>query len=49
MHFIRDVIAQSAIAVKKIPAMDNSTDMMTKLVPIVKFRHYFDLIGVDSI
>ena len=23
MHFIRDVIAQSAIAVKKIPAMDN--------------------------
>ena len=49
MHFIRDVIAQSAIAVKKIPAMDNPTDMMTKLVPIVKFRHYFDLIGVDSI
>ena len=49
MHFIRDVIAQGAIAVKTIPTMDNPINMMTRFVPIVKFMHCLDLISVSSI
>ena len=49
MHFIRDVIAQGAIILKKIPTVDNPTDMITKFVPIIKFKYCLDLIDVGSI
>ena len=48
MHFIRDMIIQGVIVVKKIPTMDNP-NMMTKFVLRVKFRHCLDLIVVSSI
>ena len=41
MHFIRYVITQGAIVVKKIPTVDNFTNMMTKSTPTVKFRHWY--------
>ena len=49
MHFIRNVIAQGAIVLKKIPMVDNPTDMMTKSIPMIKFKHCLNLIGVSSI
>ena len=50
MHFIRDVTAHGAIVMKKkILTMDNPTNMKTKSIPIIKFKHCFDLIGVSSI
>ena len=48
IHFIRDVIAQGAIVLKKNPH-NNPVDMMTKFVPMIKFKHCLDLIGVSSI
>ena len=50
MHFIRDVTAHGAIVMKKkILTMDNPTNMKTKSIPIIKFKHCFDLIDVSSI
>ena len=46
--FIRDVIAQGAIVLKKNP-YNNPVDMMTKFVPMIKFKHCLDLIGVSNI
>lgn len=48
-HFIREIISQGHIVVKKIGIDDNPIDMMTKLLSIVKFKHYLDLIGVRNI
>ncbi|XXG70305.1 hypothetical protein AAC387_Pa06g3093 [Persea americana] len=47
-HFIRDVIAEGAIAIIKIATAKNPTDMMTKTIPTVKFKHCLDLINVIS-
>ena len=52
MHFIRYVIAQGAIVVKKIPIVDNPTNMMTKSTPLLQLSSdigMLDLISVDSI
>ena len=49
MYFIRDMIAQSASVVKKIPMVDNHVDMMTKFISTVELKHCLDLIGVSSI
>ena len=49
MYFIRDMIAQSAIVVKKIPMVDNHVDMMTKFISTVELKYCLDLIGVSSI
>jgi len=38
-HFIRDIIAQEEIAVKKIHTLDNPFDVLTKPPPITRFRH----------
>ena len=47
-HFIRDVIAEGAIAIIKIATAENPADMMTKTIPTVKFKHCLDLINVIS-
>ena len=47
-HFILDNVSQGIIAVIKVATVDNPTDMMTKLVPLNKFKHCLDLIGVYS-
>lgn len=46
MHFITYVITQGVIDMKKISTMDNLVDMMTKLISMVIFEHYLDLIGI---
>lgn len=37
-HFIREIILQGQIEVKKIGMKDNPIDMMTKLVHVFKFK-----------
>ncbi|KAG8489021.1 hypothetical protein CXB51_017120 [Gossypium anomalum] len=45
-HFVRDIIACGDIVVSKISNHENPTDMMTKSLPITKFEHCLDLVGV---
>ena len=47
-HFIREVIAQEDILVKKINTTDNSTDMKTKPLPLIKFKDCVNLVGLCS-
>jgi hypothetical protein len=37
-HFVRDVISEGELIVKKIGTKSNSADMLTKPLPIVKFN-----------
>ncbi|KAG8491586.1 hypothetical protein CXB51_014658 [Gossypium anomalum] len=45
-HFVREIIARGDIVVSKISTHENPTDMMTKSLPITKFEHYLNLVGV---
>ncbi|KAG8475448.1 hypothetical protein CXB51_032200 [Gossypium anomalum] len=45
-HFVRDIIARGDIVVSKINTHENLADMMTKSLPITKFEHCLDLVGV---
>uniref|UniRef100_A0A2N9EJE0 SAP domain-containing protein n=1 Tax=Fagus sylvatica TaxID=28930 RepID=A0A2N9EJE0_FAGSY len=41
-----DISQAGIIAVRKVATADNPADMMTKLVPLHKFKHCLDLVGV---
>ncbi|WVZ87241.1 hypothetical protein U9M48_033912 [Paspalum notatum var. saurae] len=45
-HFIRGVIAEGSIKVRKISTHDNPADMMTKHVPTSKFELCSSLVGI---
>ena len=45
-HFVRDVITRGDITVSKISTHDNLADIVTKSLPIAKFEHCLDLVGV---
>ncbi|KAG8473176.1 hypothetical protein CXB51_035117 [Gossypium anomalum] len=45
-HFVRDIIARGDIVLSKIITHENPVDMMTRLLPITKFEHCLDLVGV---
>jgi hypothetical protein len=45
-HYVRDVVAQSKLKVCKISTHDNSADMMTKPVPVAKFKFCSSLVGI---
>ena len=47
-HFIREVIAQGNVKVKKIGTEDNPADMLTKPLPVTKFKYCLDLVGIYS-
>jgi hypothetical protein len=48
VHFIHENVSHCIIAVKKVATADNPMDMMTKPVPLNKFKHCLDLVGVCS-
>jgi len=48
-HFIRDTIAAGDITMKKVHASENPTDMLTKSLPIAKFQHCLDLVGIQCL
>ncbi|KAG8474924.1 hypothetical protein CXB51_031638 [Gossypium anomalum] len=45
-HFVRDIIARGDIVLRKNSTHENPADMMTKSLPITKFEHCLDLVGV---
>ncbi|KAG8474438.1 hypothetical protein CXB51_034087 [Gossypium anomalum] len=45
-HFVRNIIACGDIVVSKISTHENPANMMTKSLPIIKFEHCLDLVGV---
>jgi len=46
-HFLREIISQGNIIVKKNNTSDNAAEMFTKSNPIFsKFQYYLDIIGV---
>ena len=46
-HFVRDVIAHGDIVVSNVSTHNNLANMMTKSLPIAKFEHCLDLVGID--
>jgi len=47
-HFVRDIVADGKVVVKKISIAHNPADMLTKSVPTSKFKHCLDLVGIHS-
>ena len=47
-HFIREIISQGTIVVKKIGTSDNPVDMLTKSITLAKFKHCLNLIGIHN-
>jgi hypothetical protein len=47
-HFICDIIAKGKIKVNKILTDENPTDMLTKPLSNIKFKHCLDLVGVHG-
>lgn len=45
-HFVRDIIEEGEILLKKIHTRDNPADMMTKVVSGTKFYHCLDLVHI---
>ena len=48
-HYARDTVAAGEIVVRKVHTSENPADMRTKSLPIAKFKHCLDLVGVQSI
>jgi len=48
-HFIRDVVVVGEIMVEKIDTSENPADMLTKPLPVTKFKHCLDLVGLYNI
>ncbi|KAL0652486.1 hypothetical protein Bca4012_095177 [Brassica carinata] len=49
MHFIRDIIAQGDISVKKICTYKNPADILTKVVLVKKFEEAVDFLGMSEL
>uniref|UniRef100_A0A2N9I8X0 Integrase catalytic domain-containing protein n=1 Tax=Fagus sylvatica TaxID=28930 RepID=A0A2N9I8X0_FAGSY len=47
-HFICDIVDEGDILLQKIGTIDNPTNMMTKPIPLHKFKYCLDLLGVCS-
>jgi len=45
-NFVLKVVAHADITLKKIATVENLADMLTKPVPVLKFKHCLDLVGV---
>ncbi|KAM7486008.1 hypothetical protein LguiA_002017 [Lonicera macranthoides] len=45
-HFIREIIENGEVILKKIDTKDNPADMMTKVVPTTKFEHCSTLVNI---
>ena len=48
-HFVREIIEEGGVLVQKIKTDDNLTDMLTKVVTMIKFNHCLDLINIAKV
>ena len=46
-HFVRDVVAQGLIELKKVPTEENPADMGTKIITPAKFKHCLKLLSME--
>ena len=47
-HYVRDVVTQGKLKVRKISTYDNHADMMTKTVHVAKFELCSSLVGLTA-
>ena len=45
-HYIKDTIAKRDITMEKVHTADNPADVITKPLPITKFEHWLNLVGI---
>ena len=48
-HFVREIIARGDIVVSKVGTQDNLANIMTKSLPIAKFVHCSNLMGLGCL
>ena len=48
LHFIRDIISEGKVSLVKIATEENPADMLTKVLPITKFRHCLSLLQISE-
>ncbi|XP_031262136.1 secreted RxLR effector protein 161-like [Pistacia vera] len=46
-HFVRDQISKGTVNLLKIPTEENPSDMGTKVVIAVKFKHYLNILHIN--
>jgi len=47
-HYVRDKVAAGEIVVRKVHTSENPIDILTKPLPIAKFEHCLDLVGIHN-
>ena len=47
-HFVREIISQKQVEVKKVGTADNPANMLTKPISVAKFKHCLGLVGICS-
>lgn len=47
-HFVRDIVNKGLVKVIKVSTEDNAADMLTKTLPVAKFKYYLQLVNVLS-
>ena len=45
-HFVREILEEGGVIIQKIPTTENPTDLLTKVVTAVKFKHCLDLVNI---
>lgn len=48
MYWIRDVISDGKVQIRKIPTSDNPVDFIRKVVPASKFRHCLNMLKIGE-
>jgi hypothetical protein len=48
-HFIREAVDNGKIVMKYIPTTDNVADIFTKALAKPKFKHFAELLGLNSL
>lgn len=45
-HFVRNIIASGDIVMDKVSTHNNLADIMTKSLPVAKFKHCLNLVSI---
>lgn len=48
LHFIRDIILQGRVKLNKVPNEENPVKMLTKVLPITKYRRCLNLLQITD-
>ena len=48
-QFVREIISEGRIFIKKIETVENLADLLTKVVTAIKFNHCLDLINIVKV